>query len=379
MRPAADLERRQREILAAVVRQYVSTGAPVGSKLLVERLGESLSSATIRSVMAQLESAGYLAQPHVSAGRIPTDKAYRFYVDRIVGSTPLGVAVERRILESLGVRRQSEDRPYLAGLADEISHTDEQCQADTDQLLARLMVKTSQLLAELSENIGLALGPSGEERILEHVKFVKLPDSRVLAVVVSKPDLIENKVVRPGENFSQEELDDAASYLNAEFRGWSLLAIRLEIFKKMEEVQAVQAMYHRLVARVAMLFASGALSLSETAPLFVEGTSRMLARPEFEDARNVRAILDTLQQKAKLVHILNTCLRSPHPGVRIVIGSENAAVEMRQCTLILAPFHYGRQMMGALGVVGPTRMEYDRAVRAVEYVAQLCSKLLSGN
>lgn len=364
MRAETELGRRQREVLGTIIRQYISTGVPVGSKAVAEQMPEALSTATIRGVMAQLEEDGYLAQPHISAGRVPTDKAYRFYVDRIVASsTRLGAATETLIRERLGAGPGQ--------LADPPPHA-----TASDPLMAKLLLKASRVLSEVSNNVGLVLGQAPEEKILEHVKFVKLPDHRVLAVIVSEPDLIENKVIRPEEEFSQEELDRAADYLNAEFRGWSLRTIRVEIFKRMEEMKAI---CDHLVSSIAALFASGALAGEEAGPLFVDGTARMLDQPEFEDTRQIKELLETFEEKAKLVRILNACLQSSSPGVRILIGRENTAREMQQCTLIVAPFCYHRRVMGALGVVGPTRMEYDRAITAVEYVAHLCSKLLSSN
>ena len=363
MKVEIELGRRQREVLATIIRQYISTGVPVGSKAVSEQLPEELSTATIRTVMGQLEEGGYLAQPHTSAGRVPTDKAYRFYVDRVVaGSTRLTASTERLIRERLGAAPSQTDDPEQV--------------AAPEQLMAKLLLKTSRVLSEVSHNVGLVLGPAPEEKILEHVKFVKLPDHRILAVIVSKPDLIENQVVRPEEEFSQEELDRAASYLNGEFRGWSLRTIRVEIFQRLEEMKAI---CDHLVSSIAALFTSGALAGEEAGPLFVDGTARILDQPGFEDTRKTRALLETFEEKAKLVRILNACLQSSTPGVRILIGRENTAREMQQCTLIVAPFCYRRRVMGALGVVGPTRMEYDRAITAVEYVAHLCSKLLSSN
>lgn len=368
MRGEGDLEKRQREILAMIIRQYVSSGVPVGSMAVAEQLPEPLSSATIRSVMAQLEEAGYLVQPHISAGRVPTDKGYRFYVDRIAGSASLGAAVENYIQESLGA---PSDRP------ERLDQTPQSADAPPpDQVTARLLAKVSHVLAEVSSNVGLVLGPAPEDKILEHVKFVKLPERRILTVIVSKPDLIENNVVRPDEEFSQKELDRAAGYLNAEFRGWSLGAIRVEIFKRLEEMKVA---CDHLVSSVASLFASGALASEQTGALFVDGTAKILDQPEFESASRIKELLTTFEEKAKLVRVLNACLQSSGTGVRILIGRENTASEMHHCTLIVAPFHYRRQMVGVLGVVGPTRMEYDRAITTVDYVAHLCSKLLSSN
>ncbi|HEX5410947.1 MAG TPA: heat-inducible transcriptional repressor HrcA [Terriglobia bacterium] len=349
MRSEPNFEQRRREVLSAIVQNYIAKGLPVGSKTVARETGDSLSPATIRSVMAQLESEGFLEQPHTSAGRVPTDKAYRYYVDRLMRMAQLTPALAKFIEDSLS--------------GDGVPN---------DQLMAR----ASHVLSEVSSNVGLVLGPAIEEELLEHVKFIKLPDHRVLVVIVSKPNLIENKVLRLDEDISQEELDRSAAYLNAEFRGWSLRTIRLEIFKKIEEAREL---FDHLLRSVARLLMEGALGHDELAPLFVEGTARILGQPEFEDVRKIRQLLLALEEKAKLIEILGSFLHSASPGVQVVIGKENPADEMRHCALVMAPLRYGSRIVGALGVVGPTRMEYDRAVTTVEYVAHLCNRLLSIN
>jgi heat-inducible transcriptional repressor len=349
MQRERELPAREREILVALIQQFISSGVPVGSKVLAGKLVEPLSSATIRSVLATLEQAGYLIQPHTSAGRVPAEKAYRYYVDRVVAGVRLAPAMELYISESLNAR---------------------------DVALEQLMVRASRTLSEVSQNVGLVLAPALEEKLLEHIKFVTLPDQRVLVVIVSRPDLVETKVVRLEEEFSQEDLDRTAAFLNAEFRGWSLRTIRLEIFKRIE---AEKAQYDRLLKNVAALFTWGALAGEESGSLFVDGTAKILESPEFEDVRKIRQLLETLEEKAKLIKILSACLRSPDTGVRILIGRENSERQMQHCTLIVAPLHYRDRAVGALGVVGPMRMEYDRAISAVDYMAHLCSRLLSSN
>jgi len=349
MRSQTDLPTRDREILVALIRQFISSGLPVGSKALAVQLPEPLSSATIRNVLAALEESGFLVQPHVSAGRIPTEQAYRFYVDRVVAGARLAPDTERYIDLTL---RSEADR------------------------LERLMVKASRTLSEVSHNVGLVLAPALEEKLLEHIKFVNLPDHRVLVVIVSKPDVVENRVVRLEDEFTQEELDQAANFLNAEFHGWSLGTIRLEVFKRME---ADKVLCDRLLKNVATLFMWGALSEEETGPLFVDGTAKILERPEFEDVQKIKQLVKTLEEKVKLGRILGACLQTPETGVRILIGRENSEKQMHHCTLVVAPLHYRDRAVGALGVVGPTRMEYDRAISTVDYVAHLCSRLLSSN
>jgi len=349
MRGQTDLPKRDREILVALLRQFISSGIPVGSKALAAQLPEALSSATIRTVLAALEEGGFLAQPHKSGGRIPTEMGYRFYVDRVVAGARLEPNTEKYIEETL------------------------RCDADR---LERLMIKASRTLSEVSRNVGLVLAPALEEKLLEHIKFVNLPDRRVLVVIVSKPDLVENRVVRLSDEFTQEELDQAANFLNGEFHGWSLGTIRLEVFKRLE---ADKILYDRLLKNVATLFMWGALSEAEAGPLFVDGTAKILERPEYEDVRKIKQLLKTLEEKAKLVRILGACLQTPEAGVRILIGRENSEKQMQHCALIVAPLHYRNRAVGALGVVGPTRMEYDRAISTVDYVAHLCSRLLSSN
>jgi len=349
MRSEPNLEERRREVLSAIVRHYIAKGLPVGSRTVASETGESLSPATIRGVMAQLESEGFLEQPHTSAGRIPTDKAYRYYVDRLMRMARLTPALAKFIEESLN--------------GDEVPNEE-------------LMARASHVLAEVSSNVGLVLGPALEEKLLEYIKFIKLPDRRVLVVIVSRPNLVENKVLRLDEDISQEDLDHSAAYLNAEFRGWSLKTIRLEIFKKIEEARAL---FDHLLQSVGRLLMEGALGHDELAPLFVEGTARILEQPEFEDVRNIRQLLLAFEEKAKLIDILGSFLHSSSTGVQVVIGKENPADEMRHCALVMAPLRYGSRIVGALGVVGPTRMEYAHAVTTVDYVAHLCNRLLSVN
>jgi heat-inducible transcriptional repressor len=345
----SDLPNRNREILVALVREFISSGAPVGSKVLAAQMPDPLSSATIRSVMVMLEDRGFLIQPHTSAGRVPTEKAYRYYVDRVINAPRLSPDTERYIDQSL--------------------------RADSDGL-GRLMVKASRTLSEVSRNVGLVLAPATDEKLLEHIKFINLPDHRVLVVIVSKPDLVENRVIRLEETFAQDELDRAANFLNHEFRGWSLGTIRLEIFKRLE---ADKILCDRMLKNVATLFMWGALSEEDSGELIVDGTAKILERPEYEDVRKIKQLVKTLEEKARLASILEACLRTQETGVRILIGREIADKQMHDCTLVVAPLVYRDRPVGAMGVVGPIRMEYDRTMSTVGCVARICSRLLSSN
>jgi len=349
MKGQTDLSNRRREILVALVRQFIASGFPVGSKALAAQMNSPLSSATIRSLLVALEEEGFLEQPHISAGRVPTEKAYRYYVDRVVTGTRLAPDTERYIDQTLLL---DGDRPE------------------------RLMINASRTLSEVSRNVGLVLAPALEEKLLEHIKFINLPDRRVLVVIVSKPDLVENRVIRLEDDFTQGQLDRAANFLNSEFRGWSLGAIRLEVFHRMEEDKIL---CDQLLRSVATLFMWGAFSEDEAGELIIDGTAKVLERPEFADVQKIKQLVKTLEEKAKLAAILEACLQTPAAGVRILIGRENSEKQMQHCTLVVAPLHYRNRAVGALGVVGPIRMEYDRAMSTVEYVANICSRLLSSN
>ncbi|MGH9440000.1 MAG: heat-inducible transcriptional repressor HrcA [Terriglobia bacterium] len=344
-----NLDSREQEVLATVIRRYVATGAPVGSKAVAAQFQEPLSSATIRNLMADLEAAGYLVQPHTSAGRVPADKAYRFYVDSLTREGEIGAAAEQYIEDQLGSESISADE---------------------------FMERISQILSEVSSHLGIVLAPALEEKLLEHIKFVKLPGRRVLAVIVSRPDLVENRLFSMEDESSQEDLDHAADYLNGEFHGWSLRTIRLEIVKRVEEMKVAS---DRLLSCVAKLMMWGALAQEEPAPLFVGGAANILGQPDFVDAEMVRDLLAAIEEKVKVVKILSSCLDAPHRGVQVLIGRENPNSEMRQCSFVVAPYHYRHRPVGALGVIGPTRMEYSRAIRTVEYVTHVTSRVLSAN
>src|SRR5947209_16902586 len=219
-RPAPDS--RRQAVLSAIIEEHLISGETVGSHVVSDRFASAAgwSSATIRNVMAGLEELGLLQQPHTSAGRIPTDKGYRYYVDHMLDSTRLS-KTDLRAIESIGFGRETTVRPD------------------------RLLEKASHVLSELSENVGIVVWPSLAENRLRHIRFVRLPDRRVLVVLVSNSNIVHDKVITLDEEFAQDELDRTARYLNVEFSGKSLLAIRAEIIELMREEQA---MYERVLA-----------------------------------------------------------------------------------------------------------------------------------
>ena len=343
-------------VLGEIIREHLRTGEPVGSKAVAERCANSAgwSAATIRNVMADLEDAGLVAQPHTSAGRVPTDQGYRFYVDHIVGAARLA----KNDLDAI-------DRALGAGLS-----------ADGEGQ-GRLMERVSHLLSELSENVGIVVSPPLAERTLQHIEFVALADGRVLAVMVFAPNVVQHKVVRVGEPLEQEELERAARYVNAEFTGKSLNAIRAELLRA---VLAEKVLYDRLL-RNAVLLCDQSLDggPEDAGEVYVDGASNILSKPDFADITRLRELFRTLEEKSRLIELLNECVgRGDSPAmVSVRIGRELASPAMQACALISAPYRTGAaDGFGALGVFGPMRIEYARTMAVVNYVAQRVGRVL---
>jgi heat-inducible transcriptional repressor len=347
---------RGQAVLASIIREHLRTGEPVGSRTIAESFagGPGWSPATIRNVMAELEERGLVEQPHTSAGRVPTDKGYRFYVDHMVGDV---ARVTRADMSAI-------DRTL--GLA-----------ADAATPPGRLMEKVSHLLSELSENVGIVVSPPVADSRLEHIEFMPLADGRVLVVLVLASNVVQNKIIRVDEPLAQGELEQAARYLNTEFTGKSLQAIRAEIISLMREEKAL---YDRLLRNAVLLFErSTGGDETETGDVYVDGASNILAKPDFSDVERLRELFRTFEAKSRLVKILNECIaREPVFGdVHVVIGREHTAPSLQSCALITAPYRLGEGgVAGALGVVGPMRIEYARTIAVVNYIARLVERVL---
>ena len=351
---------RAEVLLAALIKEHLVTGEAVGSRVLSERFshGYGLSPATIRNVMSDLEEAGFVEQPHTSAGRVPTDKGYRYYVDNILGEARLS-------------------RSDLKAIDSCFSPTDLDGVASPD----RLMETASHVLSALSQNVGIVVSPSLAENRLKHIEFVQLPDKRILVVLVSSSNIIHNKVIRTtDDDLTQDELDRTARYINSEFSGKSLLTIRTEIVELMKEEKAL---YDRLL-RNAVLLCERSLEGEEGSDgeVYVDGASNILTKPDFVDVERMRDLFRTFEEKSRLIKILNECVAQDtqsYPGdVHVVIGREHPASSMRNCTLITAPYRVGsNEKMGTLGVVGPMRIEYARIMAMVNYMARLIEHRLS--
>ena len=334
---------REREILTAIVETFISTGEPVGSRMLSRASREGLSPATIRNVMADLADAGYLEQPHTSAGRVPSPEAYRYYVEQLSGKTQISKTDAGIIQDSL--------------------------QGVTD--VQEFMERTSHVLSLISRNVGVAVAASGPKNALEHVYFSRLGDQKVLAVVVTKSGLVRDRLMRL--DLPQGDLDAAARYINDDFRGWTLEKVRQEIAHRLEKERSE---YDRLMTSVEQLYKQGVLSGDDSAQVvFIEGTANLVAGEQ--DRKRLQELLQALDEKQKLVELLGAYLDAKQEAVRVVIGLDEATPSMRNLVLIGTPARVGGEVMGSLAVLGPTRMDYQNTITAVSYIARLFDKILN--
>jgi heat-inducible transcriptional repressor len=343
------LDERSKEMLALLIKTHIATGEPVGSRAISKLTSEGLSSATVRNIISDLEDAGYLEQPHTSAGRVPSDKGYRFYVDHILQAPRLSMSDES------GIQRLMMEAQWLS----------------PDQLLSH----ASRLLSLFSESVGIVISPSIARDVIKHIDFVRLSDGRILVITVSRSGIVQDRLVRIDEDLTQDELSRTANYVNDNFGGMNLVAIRAELLKRLREEKAL---YDRMLQNAVMLCERG-LGESDQNDLevFVEGVSNIVANPDFADAERMRELLRVFEEKNRLIKILNECLSPANlQSVTIRIGAENNLPSLRGCTVITSYYSYGDQVTGSLGIVGPVRMEYERTIGVVSYVARLLEQAL---
>jgi heat-inducible transcriptional repressor len=346
MRDAALQERRNRQILADIVRTYIETGEPVSSRAVSKRFEETLSTATIRNVMADLEDGGLLFQPHTSAGRVPTAAAYRFFAQEIASRATLSIEDRDWIKREFNAASSSADMTERAG----------------------------HVLAEVSSGLGIIVSPPLAKTILEHARMWLLPDGRVVVVLISHGGVTRDKILRPHRLFTQMELDSIAEFLNQHYAGWTLEAIRGDLLQKL----ATERERYEGIVQSALTLCDPAVLGEDTASqqVHVEGTAQMIGATEFADQSQLRDLLAAIEEKHRLVTVLNACIDTPEP-VFVKIGVKEISTAGENLALISAPYMSNDLVQGSLGVLGPTRMPYERAMTAVAYVAQLFSEALS--
>jgi heat-inducible transcriptional repressor len=341
-----DLSDRSRRLLATLVREYIETGEPVPSQVLAHRSGLGVSSATVRNVLAQLEDDGYVHQPHTSAGRVPTDRGYRVFVDALLEGrkrTRPPVTVETQL------RLQAERSPFVGDLLASASH----------------------LVSRAARQVSFALvGSHGA--VLQRIEFVPLGGSRVLVVVMSRGSQITQKAVDAGEAVSSDDLVQAANYLNTEFGGLPLHEVRDAVVARLRQERTL---YDHLLMRALRLAQSTLEPLPANSTLHVEGAASLLAealQPAVSMA-TLRALLEMMEEKERMVHLLDQYIDGP--GLTIVIGGEHTAPDLRPFSLIASTATDG-DTIRTVGVIGPLRMHYSRAIALVDGTTEAVSRVL---
>jgi heat-inducible transcriptional repressor len=339
-----DPSERSSRILAALVREYIALGEPVPSSLLVSASGLTVSSATVRNILAQLEEEGFVQQPHTSAGRIPTDRGYRFYVDLLLETRRSGrtaQAVEARL------RRKT-----------------------TTPLVDIVLSEASHVVSQASKHVGFAIRPAHEAAVFERVEFIPLGAGRVLVVIVASGGHVIQKVIDPIEPVTADELRQSANYLNAEFSGLPLNRAREAILDRMKEERLL---YDVLMARAMRLASSTFTDLPDERVLYVDGAASLLGEDYGLTLETMHVLLHLIEEKQRLVELLNAYMDGI--GVTVVIGAEHLDPSLRPFSFVLSTYDDAAGT-GTIGVIGPTRMRYSRAIAVVDGAAQAVTRVL---
>ena len=344
--------RRERLVLTAIIDMYIATGEPVASQAVARMYAsyEGMSSATIRNVMVSLGEAGFLEQSHTSAGRTPTAKAFRVYVEQLSGkphALPAPISTE--------LREQIDD--CFNGVT------------SREQFLER----TSHVLALVSSGVGLAAIVRGEAGQLEHIHFTLLAPRRVLAVMVTKSGSVLDRVLQMERDLGSAELEAAAAFLNQNYRGWMFERIRTEVARRIEQDRSE---YDKLMRSIEDLYKHGALDRQPAAEMlvYVEGVANLIDGRV--DRERLRQLLAALEEKQRLVDLLTAYVDARQQAVRVVVGLEETMPEMQDLVLIGTGARLGANSLGTVAVLAHTRIHYQETINTVSYIAQLSDRIL---
>jgi heat-inducible transcriptional repressor len=348
----AEQEQRKHALLQAIIHQHMKTGKPVGSAFIAEEGRLDLSSATVRHVMVELEGEGYLTHPHTSAGRVPTDKAYRFYVDSLRDLQRLAQLEEERIREDYERRtREMED----------------------------LMSSTSKTLSALSHYTGFILSPAMDQALLQHVELIPLDAKRILAILVSDTGQVHHRLVVLDEGFSADSLPPLKRMLNEQLRGRPLAEAR-DVLLDHVEAFAQQEM---TLVELARRLTRQAFSVETEGDLYLEGAGNIVSLPDFQEENKMRALVHLFDEKQLLGELIAQGLSDEKnivekwPGVTVRIGSENPSPDLHDLSLISSTYTVHGRTVGVLGVIGPKRMEYSRMISLVGCISKAVSGVLN--
>jgi len=339
----SELSERAQLMLRALIDHYVRDGQPVGSRTLARDAGLKLSPATIRNVMADLEELGFVASPHTSAGRIPTVQGYRFFVDTLLTVQPL----EPRALDRM------------------------RAELKLDQTPKDLVESASSLLSGITRLAGVVTLPKHEHPVFKRVEFMPLSDNRVLAILVTGEDEVQNRVLRMERECGAAELQQASNYLNSLFTGKDLADVRATLLREMQETRSNM----NGMMRTAMQMADQVLEKNRDEDFVMAGQTNLMEFRELCDIEKLRKLFDAFNRKRDILHLLDQCVHGE--GIQIFIGEESGYRMLDECSMVTAPYSVNGRVLGVLGVIGPTRMAYDRVIPIVDATARLLGAALN--
>jgi len=338
----SDLDPRAREVLREIILQHIANGEPIGSRTLAKCGKFQLSPASLRNVMADLEDLGFLQQPHTSAGRIPTDRGYRFFIDHLMKSRVLTLRERETIDEEVGHATEM----------DEVLHL------------------SSSLLSKLSDQVGLIFMPTLLQFVIRSMDFILVAENKIMCVAVGTNGVVVNKVIETRYVCTRDELEKISRYITTEFAGCTLDVIRRRLIRMTEQERAH---HDQMLQKTISL---GIEAVNDVAPfeheLYVEGAASILNKPEFADAVSLRKTFLALQEKEKLIEILETCL--DEEGLQILVGSESDFTQLHNFSIVARRYGSSSAPLGMVGIIGPMRMEYARMAPLVDYLSRALSR-----
>ena len=335
------LDERAKTLLKTLVERYIADGQPVGSRTLSKASGLELSPATIRNVMADLEDLGLIASPHTSAGRVPTARGYRLFVDTMLTAQPLSF----------------ESSP---------TQPEPQLQPDQPQ---RVIANAAQLLSSLSNFVGVITAPR-KASVFHHIEFMRLSERRVLVILVAPDGDVQNRVILTTHDYTQSQLIEASNYLTAQYAGLTIEEVRERLKSE------VDALRGEIAALMQAAVQAGSDAAAQEEQVVISGERNLLTVQDFSsDMGSLRKLFDLFEQKTQLMRLLDVSSRAE--GVRIYIGGESMVVPFEELSVVSAPYEVNGQIVGTLGVIGPTRMAYDRMIQIVDITSKLIGNALS--
>lgn len=334
------MNERQQHLLKVLIERYIADGQPVGSRTLVKESGLSLSSATVRNVMADLEDLGLITSPHTSAGRVPTNQGYRLFVDSLLRVDQLTPSEVRRICQDL----ESQDE------------------------VQSLLNKTSSVLSEVTQLAGVVMIPRSEVQQLRHVEFLPMSENKVLAILVFNNKNVQNRIVTTQRKYSPSELEQAANYLNSVFVGRNMGAVRQHL---LDEMASAKNELNELMETV--IDVSQALD-TESKDYVMAGQTKLMEPGQLSDIDRLRQLFEAFNHKRDVLHLLDQALDGQ--GIQLFIGEESGYQAFDDCSIVTSTYEADGEILGVLGIIGPTRMPYDRVIPIVDITAKILGSTL---